>query len=123
MYENLDIITIGESLIEFSTDKPLSCADTFTKYYGGDTLAGGPYKRSEAALRLGILLKLKTMALANICLMLGNLKALIQGRLNLQIFKTEFILQAKKITKLKCNFTEKKRLHPLFVLMTLILTI
>ncbi|MCD8025003.1 MAG: sugar kinase [Candidatus Gastranaerophilales bacterium] len=39
MYDNLDIITIGESLIELSSDKPLAFADTFTKYYGGDTLA------------------------------------------------------------------------------------
>lgn len=39
MYDNLDIITIGESLIEFSSENSLLMSDTFTKYYGGDTLA------------------------------------------------------------------------------------
>lgn len=39
MYENLDIVTIGESLIEFSSESSLLMSDTFTKYYGGDTLA------------------------------------------------------------------------------------
>lgn len=48
MLEKLDIITIGESLIELSSDKSLTYADTIDKYYGGDTLA-----TAIAALRLG----------------------------------------------------------------------
>ena len=39
MSSDLDLITIGESLIELSADTKLADADTLTKYYGGDTLA------------------------------------------------------------------------------------
>ncbi|OGI04257.1 MAG: hypothetical protein A2Y25_09290 [Candidatus Melainabacteria bacterium GWF2_37_15] len=38
MTDNLDIIVIGESLIELSTDKKLEYAEVFHKYYGGDVL-------------------------------------------------------------------------------------
>lgn len=48
MTDKLDIITIGESLIELSSDKSLTYADSVDKYYGGDTLA-----TAIAALRLG----------------------------------------------------------------------
>ena len=48
MTDKLDIITIGESLIELSSDKSLAYSDTVDKYYGGDTLAA-----AIAALRLG----------------------------------------------------------------------
>ncbi len=36
--KNLDIITIGESLIEFSTNQKLDEAECLHKYYGGDSL-------------------------------------------------------------------------------------
>lgn len=48
MEEKLDIIAIGESLIELSSDKKLCFAETLTKYYGGDALA-----TAIAALRAG----------------------------------------------------------------------
>ena len=48
MNQKLDIITIGESLIELSTDKSLTTASSLDKYYGGDTLT-----TAIAALRLG----------------------------------------------------------------------
>lgn len=48
MGEKLDIITIGESLIELSSDKSLAYAQTLDKYYGGDTLC-----TAIAASRLG----------------------------------------------------------------------
>jgi len=48
MEEKLDIITIGESLIELSTAENLTTAQSLDKYYGGDTLA-----TAIAALRLG----------------------------------------------------------------------
>jgi 2-dehydro-3-deoxygluconokinase len=48
MSEKLDIITIGESLIELSSDKSLKYAEILTKYYGGDTLCS-----AVAAARLG----------------------------------------------------------------------
>ena len=48
MEETLDIITIGESLIELSSDERLAEADSLHKYYGGDTLV-----TAIAASRLG----------------------------------------------------------------------
>ena len=48
MNEKLDIITIGESLIELSTPKSLTDATTLDKYYGGDTLT-----TAITALKLG----------------------------------------------------------------------
>jgi len=48
MEETIDIITIGESLIELSSDNTLAEAECFHKYYGGDTLV-----TAVAASRLG----------------------------------------------------------------------
>ena len=48
MNEKLDIITIGESLIELSTSESLKTAESLNKFYGGDTLT-----TAIAALRLG----------------------------------------------------------------------
>lgn len=48
MDEKLDIITLGEGLIELSSDVSLSKAECLSKYYGGDTLAA-----AIAASRLG----------------------------------------------------------------------
>ncbi len=48
MDETLDIITIGESLIELSSNERLSDAKYFDKYYGGDSLVS-----AVAASRLG----------------------------------------------------------------------
>ena len=48
MDEKLDIITLGEGLIELSSEVSLSLAKALDKYYGGDTLA-----TAVAAKRLG----------------------------------------------------------------------
>ena len=48
MTEKLDLITIGESLIEFSSEQSLTFADCLQKYYGGDTICS-----AITALRLG----------------------------------------------------------------------
>lgn len=48
MDDKLDIITLGEGLIELSSDVSLSLAKSLDKYYGGDTLAA-----AVAARRLG----------------------------------------------------------------------
>lgn len=48
MDEKLDIITLGEGLIELSSDVSLSKAESLNKYYGGDTLS-----TAIAASRLG----------------------------------------------------------------------
>lgn len=48
MDAKLDIITLGESLIELSSDVSLSTAKSLDKYYGGDTIA-----TAVAARRMG----------------------------------------------------------------------
>ncbi len=48
MDEKLDIIAIGESMVELSTDEKLKDAECLHKYYGGDALAA-----AVAAVRLG----------------------------------------------------------------------
>lgn len=48
MEENLDIVAIGECLIELSANTSLTSADCLYKYYGGDALA-----TAISALRLG----------------------------------------------------------------------
>ncbi len=48
MDKKLDIITIGESLIELSTNSSLTVTPSLDKFYGGDTLT-----TAIAALRLG----------------------------------------------------------------------
>jgi 2-dehydro-3-deoxygluconokinase len=48
MVDSLDIICIGESLIELATNESLAYAETLKKYYGGDTISA-----AVAASRLG----------------------------------------------------------------------
>ena len=48
MEETLDIIAIGESLVELSTDEKLKDAECLHKYFGGDALA-----TAVTAVRLG----------------------------------------------------------------------
>jgi len=38
MTEKLDIIALGESLVELSSDQSIQNAEKFDKYYGGDSL-------------------------------------------------------------------------------------
>lgn len=48
MENKLDIVTLGEGLVEFSSRQSLAYADTLDKYYGGDTLT-----TAVAAARMG----------------------------------------------------------------------
>ena len=48
MEEKLDIVTIGESLVELSTNAKMVNAGCLYKYYGGDSLAA-----AVAAQRMG----------------------------------------------------------------------
>lgn len=48
MENSLDIITIGEGMVELSSNQSLAYADTLDKYFGGDTLA-----TAVAAARMG----------------------------------------------------------------------
>ena len=54
MEEKLDVITIGESLIELSSDVHLCEADCLKKYYGGDALAAA-VAASRAGSRVGFI--------------------------------------------------------------------
>lgn len=54
MEEKLDVITIGESLIELSSDVHLCEADCLKKYYGGDALATA-VSASRAGSRVGFI--------------------------------------------------------------------
>ena len=54
MEEKLDVITIGESLIELSSDTHLSETDCLKKYYGGDALATA-VSASRAGSRVGFI--------------------------------------------------------------------
>lgn len=46
--KNLDIVTIGEGLVELSSNASLAISDNFTKFFGGDTLV-----TAVSALRMG----------------------------------------------------------------------
>ncbi|MCR4881367.1 MAG: sugar kinase [bacterium] len=48
MFDSIDIICIGESLIELSADESLAYAEKLNKYFGGDTIA-----TAVAASKLG----------------------------------------------------------------------
>lgn len=48
MFDNIDIICIGESLVELSADESLTYANTLNKYFGGDTMT-----TAVAASKLG----------------------------------------------------------------------
>lgn len=48
MADSIDIISIGECMIELSTKESLTCAEVLHKYYGGDTVS-----TAVAAARLG----------------------------------------------------------------------
>jgi 2-dehydro-3-deoxygluconokinase len=56
MSDNLDIIVIGESLVEFCTNEKLAYAETLHKYYGGDVL-NTAVTASRLGSRVGFLTK------------------------------------------------------------------
>ncbi len=56
MTDNLDIIVIGESLVELSTNEKLAFAEIFHKYYGGDVL-NTAISASRLGSRVGFLTK------------------------------------------------------------------
>jgi len=64
MESKLDIVTIGESLVEFSTDLKLCCAECLHKYYGGDALATA-ITALRAGSRVGFVTKVGDDAFKN----------------------------------------------------------
>ncbi|HIT55783.1 TPA: hypothetical protein IAA92_05940 [Candidatus Galligastranaerophilus intestinigallinarum] len=107
MYENLDIITIGESLIEFSTDKPLSCADTFTKYYGGDTLAVA-VSALRSGSKVGYITKVKNDGFGEYLLDAWQSEGLDSGQVKFADFQNGIYFTGQKNNKVEMQFYRKK---------------
>ncbi len=107
MYENLDIITIGESLIEFSTDKPLSYADTFTKFYGGDTLAVA-ISALRSGSKVGYITKVKNDGFGEYLLDAWQSEGLDSGQVKFADFQNGIYFTGQKNNKVEMQFYRKK---------------
>lgn len=107
MYGNLDIITIGESLIELSSDKSLSTAETFTKYYGGDTLAV-----AIAALRsnskVGYITKVKNDGFGQYLLDCWQSEGLDSGQVRFSDLQNGIYFTGQNNNKVEMQFYRKK---------------
>ena len=107
MYENLDIITIGESLIEFSTDRPLSFADTFTKFYGGDTLAVA-VSALRSGSKVGYITKVKNDGFGEYLLDAWQMEGLDSGQVKFADFQNGIYFTGQKNNKVEMQFYRKK---------------
>lgn len=107
MYENLDIITIGESLIEFSTDRPLSFADTFTKFYGGDTLAVA-VSALRSGSKVGYITKVKNDGFGEYLLDAWQMEGLDSGQVKFANFQNGIYFTGQKNNKVEMQFYRKK---------------
>lgn len=107
MYENLDIITIGESLIEFSSDKPLSQAETFTKYYGGDTLAVA-ISALRAGSRVGYITKVKNDGFGEYLLDSWQAEGLDSGHVKFSDLQNGIYFTGQKNGKTEMQFYRKR---------------
>ena len=107
MYENLDIITIGESLIEFSTDKPLSFADTFTKFYGGDTLSVA-LSALRSGSKVGYITKVKNDGFGEYLLDAWQSEGLDSGQVKFADFQNGIYFAGQKNNKVEMQFYRKK---------------
>ena len=107
MYGNLDVITIGESLIEFSTDKSLSCADTFIKYYGGDTLAVA-ISALRSGSKVGYITKVKNDGFGEYLLDAWQSEGLDSGQVKFADFQNGVYFTGQKNQKAEMQFYRKK---------------
>jgi len=107
MYDNLDIITIGESLIEFSSDKPLSFSDTFTKYYGGDTLAVA-ISALRSGLKVGYITKVKNDGFGEYLLDSWQAEGLDSSRVKFADFQNGIYFTGQKNGGVEMQFYRKK---------------
>lgn len=107
MYENLDIVTIGESLIEFSSDKSLVCADNFTKYYGGDTLAVA-FSALRSDSKVGYITKVKNDGFGEFLLDSWQQEGLDSGQVKFSEFQNGIYFTGQKNDKVEMQFYRKK---------------
>ncbi len=107
MYNNLDIITIGESLIELSTDKPLSCADSFTRYYGGDTLAVA-ISALRSGAKVGYITKVKNDGFGEYLLESWQMEGLDSGQVKFADFQNGIYFTGQKNNQVEMQFYRKK---------------
>ncbi len=107
MYDKLDIITIGESLIEFSSDKSLVAADNFTKYYGGDTLAVAiSALRSDS--KVGYITKVKNDGFGEFLLDSWQAEGLDSGQVKFADLQNGIYFTGQKNNKIEMQFYRKK---------------
>lgn len=107
MYDNLDIITIGESLIEFSTDKSLNAADNFTKYYGGDTLAVA-ISALRSGLKVGYITKVKNDGFGEYLLDCWQSEGLDSGQVKFADLQNGIYFTGQKNGSVEMQFYRKK---------------
>ena len=107
MYTNLDIITIGESLIEFSTDKSLVQADTFTKYYGGDTLAVA-ISALRSGSKVGYITKVKNDGFGEYLLDSWQAEGLDSGQVKFSELQNGIYFTGHKNGSVEMQFYRKK---------------
>lgn len=107
MYENLDIITIGESLIELSSDKSLSSAETFTKYYGGDTLAVA-ISALRSGSKVGYITKVKNDGFGQYLLDCWQSEGLDSGQVRFSDFQNGIYFTGQNNNKVEMQFYRKK---------------
>ena len=107
MYKELDIITIGESLIEFSTEKPLVAADTFTKYYGGDTLAVA-ISALRSGAKVGYITKVKNDGFGEYLLDSWQSEGLDSGQVKFSELQNGIYFTGQKNNNVEMEFYRKK---------------
>lgn len=107
MYENLDIITIGESLIELSANKPLSLADTFTRYYGGDTTVVA-ISALRSGAKVGYITKVKNDGFGQYLLDSWQAEGLDSGQVKFADFQNGIYFTGLKNNKVELQFYRKK---------------
>ena len=107
MYESLDIITIGESLIEFSTEKSLVAADTFTKYYGGDTLAVA-ISALRSGSKVGYITKVKNDGFGEYLLDSWQSEGLDSGQVKFSNFQNGIYFTGQNNNAVEMQFYRKK---------------
>ena len=107
MYSSLDIITIGESLIEFSSEKSLVCADSFNKYYGGDTLAVA-ISALRSGSKVGYITKVKNDGFGEFLLDSWQSEGLDSGQVRFSELQNGIYFSGQNNGKVEMQFYRKK---------------
>ena len=107
MYNALDIITIGESLVEFSSDKSLVCADNFVKYYGGDTLSVA-VSALRSGSKVGYITKVKNDGFGEFLLDSWQKEGLDSGQVKFSELQNGIYFTGQKNNTVEMQFYRKK---------------